>query len=88
MPYVPLPSVDRPDLLGLAGERWTRIADARPDLRPAVELQQKLIATVVELADELNGRVPRLSMPPRYVAAKLSRGVPALSTEPFRYTVP
>ena len=29
------------------------------------------------------GRLPRLSMPPRYVAAKLSRGVPALSGEPI-----
>ena len=61
-----------------------RALAARPDLKPAIDLQRSLIATVVELigAIELQ-RLPRLSLPPKYVAAKLSRGVPALASEPI-----
>ena len=80
MPYVPVESVDPHELVGSAERRWTAALLARPDLKPAIDLQRSLIATVVELigAIELQ-RLPRLSLPPKYVAAKLSRGVPALA---------
>ncbi len=40
-------------------------------------------------ADALQtGRVPRLSLPPRYLAAKLGRGVPALAGEPIPVPAP
>src|SRR5438046_2446610 len=50
MPYVPELSVDATDLLGSAESRWTAVLAARPDLGPAVDLQRRLIATVVEIA--------------------------------------
>ena len=34
------------------------------------------------------GRLPRLSLPPKYLAAKLARGVPALTGEPIPLPVP
>jgi FdhE protein len=34
------------------------------------------------------GRLPRLSLPPKYLAAKLARGVPALAGEPIPLPVP
>jgi FdhE protein len=56
----------------------------RPELGAAVKLQRRLVELVIGLKQTIEGgRLPRLSMPPRYVAAKLSRGVPALSGEPI-----
>jgi len=53
-------------------------------LEPAVALQRQLIGLVVELAQTIeHGRLPRLSLPPKYLAAKLSSGVPALAGEPI-----
>ena len=84
MPYVPVPILPREDLERSADERWTAILDARPELQPAVALQRRLIAIVIELAHLIGrARLPRLSLPPRYLAAKLARGVPALAAEPI-----
>jgi FdhE protein len=84
MPYVLVPTVDRGDRLGPAERRWTALLAARPDLAPAVDLQRSLITTVVELTATIErGRLPRLSLPPKYVAAKLARGVPAMAAEPI-----
>ena len=84
MPYVIAPSVSREECLASAEGRWKGILTARPDLEPAVVLQRRLITIVVELGDAINhGRLPRLSLPPRYVAAKLDRGIPALVAEPI-----
>jgi FdhE protein len=59
------------------------VAD-RPQLESAVDLQRKLIARVIGLRQTLEGgRLPRLSLPGRYLAAKLARGVPALAGEPI-----
>src|SRR5262249_145197 len=67
-----------------AEDRWRTIESERPDLAPAVALQRRLLALVVDLARALeSGRVPRLSLPPKYLAAKLSRGVPAFAGEPI-----
>jgi FdhE protein len=73
----------RADLLETARKRWAAVSAARPELAPAVELQQRLISLVIDLAEAIRqGRLPRLSLPPKYIAAKLARGVPALAAEP------
>jgi len=78
-----------PDLLGIAQRRWSALAEARPDLAPAVALQRQLLGIVIDLATTLDGRpLPRLSLPAKYVAAKLARGVPALAGEPVPLPVP
>ena len=44
---------------------------------------------MIDLAAALaSGRLPRLSLPPKYLAAKLARGVPALAGEPIPLPVP
>lgn len=83
MPYVPVLPETRNDLLETAERRWQAVSAARPDLEPAVELQRRLISLVIDLGAAIDaGRLPRLSLPPKYVAAKLARGVPALAGEP------
>ena len=67
-----------------AERRWTALLAARPDLEPAIALQRQLIGLVVDLTEVVErARLPRLSLPPRYLAAKLARGVPALAGEPI-----
>jgi FdhE protein len=84
MAYVPVPRASRADLLEIAEGRWAAVSAARPDLEPAVALQRRLVALVVDLAETLERAPrPRLSLPPRYLAAKLARGVPALAREPI-----
>src|SRR6185295_15790783 len=84
MSYVSIPAISRENLLNSAEARWRAIADARPDLEPALALQRRLLTLVVDLAARLDhGRLPRLSLPPKYLAAKLGRGVPALAGEPI-----
>ena len=84
MAYVAVLAANRGDLLDIAVRRWTAIRTSRPDLAPALELQRTLLTLVVELDETLtNGRLPRLSLPPRYLAAKLARGVPILAAEPI-----
>jgi FdhE protein len=84
MAYVAVLPVRPPELLETAGRRWKALADARPDLIPAVALQRRLIGLVIDLCTALDARpLPRLSLPPKYVAAKLSRGVPVFAGEPI-----
>jgi FdhE protein len=84
MPYILVPSVSREELLPAANERWEGVLTGRPELGGAVKLQRRLLELVIGLKQRIEGgRLPRLSMPPRYVAAKLSRGVPALAGEPI-----
>jgi FdhE protein len=53
-------------------------------LGPAVDLQRKLIGLVIDLTGALEqSRLPRLSLPSRYLAAKLRKGTPALAGEPI-----
>jgi FdhE protein len=88
-PYIDVPPSRRDDLLASAGARWDAILAARPDLTPAIDLQRRLITLVVDLAHAIDhGRLPRLSLPPKYVAAKLERGVPAFAGEPIPLPVP
>src|SRR5207302_6138201 len=82
--YIPLPPVALDELDALADGRWTAIVADRPELGAAVDLQRRLIAEVLELKHTIErGRLPRLSLPAKYVAAKLARGVPALAGEPI-----
>jgi FdhE protein len=84
MGYIALSPVKRANLLETAERRWAVLAASRPDLAPAVALQRRLVAAMADLeAVFASGRVPRLSLPPRYLAAKLARGVPILAGEPI-----
>jgi FdhE protein len=84
MPYVALTPATRASRLAVATGRWDAILASRPDLEPAIVLQKRLLGIVLELAEAIEQRpMPRLSLPPRYIAAKLSRGTPALTAEPI-----
>jgi hypothetical protein len=84
MPHIAVPSVRRDELFAAAQARWEALLATRPDLEPAVLLQRRLLTLVIDLAAAVDaGRLPRLSLPPKYVATKLTRGVPAFSGEPI-----
>src|SRR6266536_418117 len=84
MPYVHIPQISQQNRANLAARRWQSILEARPDLAPALELQKRLLGLISELAQVFEeGRLPRLSLPPKYLAAKLARGVPMLAGEPI-----
>src|SRR5262245_53867719 len=84
MPYVPQSPANGDAVLETAERRWRALLDARPDLEPAVALQRRLLGLVIELQRTVEaGRLPRLSLPSKYLAAKLARGVPVLSAEPI-----
>src|SRR4249919_623256 len=89
MAYVTIQALSRENLLDSARQRWQVIRDSRPDLEPALALQGELLTRLIDLAAALaKGRLPRLSLPPKYLAAKLTRGVPALAGEPIPLPVP
>ncbi|MEQ1728362.1 MAG: formate dehydrogenase accessory protein FdhE [Vicinamibacterales bacterium] len=88
MPYASLPPATRATRLALADARWGAMLAARPDLAPAVALQRTLIGRVFELTDSFEGgRIPRLSLPHRYLTTKLRSGIPALTGEPLQLPV-
>ena len=89
MPYVPVPPLPAEELLEVAHRRWDQILTGRPDLTPAVDLQRRLLGIVVDVIGTVSGsRLPRLSLPPKYLAVKLMRGVPAFAGEPLPLPVP
>lgn len=89
MPYVTIQAFSRENLLDSARQRWQVIRNTRPDLEPALALQRELLSRLIDLAESLSrGRLPRLSLPPKYLAAKLARGVPAFANEPIPLPVP
>lgn len=76
-------------LLVRAQTRWEQLLAAHPELESAVELQRVLLGLVSELSATLGqGRLPRLSLPPKYLGAKLGRGVPILAGEPIPLPLP
>lgn len=84
MPLVTPGRTPGPALLDRAHARWQQLLTAHPELEPAVSLQRTVLGIVAELSETLGrGRLPRLSLPARYLAAKLGRGVPALAGEPI-----
>jgi FdhE protein len=89
MPYVAPAQATREARLAAAVTRWDVVLAARPDLKPAISLQQELLTQILDLAEIIDrGRLPKLSLPPRYLATKLNRGVPALAGEPIPLPVP
>jgi FdhE protein len=89
MAYVPILATNPGELSATAERRWRALRDVRPELEPAVELQRRLLALVIEVGRTLEGgRLPRLSLPPKYLAAKLVHGVPVLSGEPIPLPLP
>jgi len=89
MAYVAVYGQKTDDLLETAERRWADIRSARPDLDPALTLQRRLLTIVLDIASRLEAiRLPRLSLPPRYLAAKLGRGVPAFAAEPIPLPLP
>lgn len=83
MSYVALGPATRDSRLAAAGDRWAALSRRHPDLEPPIALQRRFVEAMVDLLDTLErGNVPRLSLPPRYVAAKLGRGIPAFAGEP------
>ncbi len=89
MPHVQIPAISRQKQADLAERRWRAVLAARPDLRPALDLQRQLLNLVADLSETVeNGRLPRLSLPQKYLAAKLGRGVPVLAGEPIPLPVP
>jgi FdhE protein len=86
---IPLEKTTLSERLAAADARWSAILASRPDLSPAIELQRRLITLVVELAQTVDRiPLPRLSLPPKYVAAKLGRGIPVLAGEPIPLPIP
>jgi FdhE protein len=89
MPHVPIPAISHQNRAALAERRWSAVLAARPDLAPALDLQRRLLGLVSDLAVTLEqGRLPRLSLPQKYLAAKLARGVPVFAGEPIPLPVP
>ena len=89
MPYVALAPATREARESAAAARWDALLTLRPELQPAVALQRDLLTLVSDLSEVMDrGRLPRLSLPPRYLAAKLDRGVPGLAGEPIPMPVP
>lgn len=84
MPYLPVPQSPQAEVLASAERRWQALIEAKPDLQAAVNLQRSLLTLVIDLARTIDdGHLPRLSLPGKYLAVKLSRGVPVLSGEPI-----
>jgi FdhE protein len=84
VPYLAVAHPGRAYVLSSAEQRWKALIDAKPDLQAAVDLQRRLLTLVIELAQTIDGgRLPRLSMPAKYLAAKLRRGMPVLAGEPI-----
>lgn len=64
-------------------DRLLEIHAERPDFAAALDLQRTLLTRELELVEMfLGGGLPRLSLPGRYLAAKLKDGIPALFGEP------
>ena len=63
--------------------RLDQLHAARPDLSAALALQQRLLTREIDLLETFSeGGVPGLSLPRKYLAAKIRGGIPALYGEP------
>lgn len=89
MPLALIPARSSAGLLSLARAGSTSIEARRPSLRPALQVQRRVLPIVIELADLLSEqRLPRLPLPTRYLTAKLSSGVPVFVAEPIPRPIP
>ena len=84
MPYTHITHPPPTEVAASAERRWQALVEAEPDLRAAVDLQRDLLTHVIDLARTITGdRLPRLSLPAKYLAAKLGCGTPLLIGEPI-----
>jgi hypothetical protein len=89
MAFLSISAIPGPNLFEIAESRWAAIQAERPDLTPALDLQRRLLRIVIDVSQALDGgRLPRLSLPPKYVAAKLTRSVPLFAGEPIPLPLP
>jgi len=64
--------------------RLGELAATRPDLDSALELQRDLLGRQIDMLETFReGGMPSISLPPRYVTAKLKKSIPALYGEPI-----
>jgi formate dehydrogenase accessory protein FdhE len=64
--------------------RLTELAAKRPDLERAAALQRTLLGRQIDMLELFRqGGLPGVSLPRRYLAAKLNRSIPALHAEPI-----
>lgn len=71
------------DLRARLSGRLDQLDAERPDLASALALQRRLLTRELDLVDMLlNGGVPGLALPGRYLATKLRGGIPVLHAEP------
>ena len=77
------------ELRARLNSRLDQIHSERPDLGAALSLQRVLLTSEIDLLDAIGaGGLPSLSLPPRYLAAKLGGGIPALHAEPIPLPTP
>jgi len=84
MSLISVETLTREELRAAANRRWDALRLARPDLAPAIDLQHQLLTIVIDTAHAIGSSpLPRLSLPPKYLAAKLARAVPIFAGEPI-----
>jgi FdhE protein len=72
-----------PQLRDRLDRRLGELSSSRPDLDRALDLQHTLLSRQIDLLEVIRtGGLPGLALPPRYVSAKLQRGIPVLHGEP------
>src|SRR5689334_322890 len=89
MAYVALPAVGAAARQALGAARLDAIQATRADLSAAVAVQRQLLDVQLRTAETFeDGRLPRLSWPPRYLATKLAKGLPVMAGEPIPVPAP
>jgi hypothetical protein len=63
-----------------ATQKWAEIAAKSPDLRAAVQLQQRLLRLLLDASASLDARI-ELSLTPAAISDKWNRGLPAMRNE-------
>ena len=70
--------------LDLAEQRWDELTARYPDLRPAIEMQRRLVRRSVKLGFVIDQKLPAtFDLDSPAVAAKLERKIPVLINEPI-----
>jgi hypothetical protein len=84
MPYAVPARATPTGRIGAAETLWTAMLRARPQFDRAVSLQRELLGRMFELTDVIErSPLPRVTLPARYLAAKLAGGKPVLAGEPL-----
>lgn len=84
MPYAVPARATRASRLEGAEVLWKALLAARPQLDRAVTLQRDLLGQMFDLTEIVeNSPLPRVTLPAKYIGAKLADGKPALAGEPL-----